>query len=648
MITFFTIFLFLLISRANSYLLGYEILNIDESQMMANAVRLHLNDYNVFNFDGTSSGFLNSLVLNWPNLLGLDVTFLSTRLTSILILSLIFYLIFLYFRTELSKFLSLLIIFPGITFFAFTGDPDYQHYSSELLSTLFIIFCLYGFKKYSTQNSNFYLIGFLPLGLIIFAKSQIIPTAISLFGISCIYMILKKEYAQLVKISFFFTFPFISIILLYFLNGYLHDYYLNYFEFSKAVVSKYSLGENISTNIINTEKKLIESNLVKHLLYNSLFHYFYFQTLLAIFILFYLTKEKFFQLLKNINFILIVICIISILFSIAITGVIYRHYFTPLIPLTTLFIGALFVINKNKILSSRYIRILLTPLSLFLIISFMQENNKFYTNKLEKTHFNLENINLNSPEIFKYLDIEGNKLFIWGWSPQWYVLSYMLPSDRATISQKNIEDYSNKEYFNQRLISDLNKNTPDIIMDTVKQKSFYYTESKNSITNNSPIKEMVKEKYVLLNKDNSYCPDIYLSKTNFEKLKNRIINFTTKNVELKKRINDFSIGEDICDDSYIFNSDDDEKIKFMFQEKTDIHNMLILSSKKNMRKIEVNLKLINNTKEIMSKKVKLNKHPFWTSVSFDKNNEQIDGVIIDVRNLKELNYGLNEIKFYRK
>ena len=40
---------------------------------------------------------------------------------------------------------------------------------------------------------------------------------------------------------------------------------------------------------------------------------------------------------------------ISILFSIAITGVIYRHYFTPLIPLTTLFIGALFVINKNKI-----------------------------------------------------------------------------------------------------------------------------------------------------------------------------------------------------------------------------------------------------------------------------------------------------------
>ena len=61
MIIFFTIFLFLLIARANSYLLSYEILNIDESQMMANAVRFDLNKYNIFDFDGTSSGFLNSL-----------------------------------------------------------------------------------------------------------------------------------------------------------------------------------------------------------------------------------------------------------------------------------------------------------------------------------------------------------------------------------------------------------------------------------------------------------------------------------------------------------------------------------------------------------------------------------------------------------
>ena len=116
MIIFFTIFLFLLIARANSYLLSYEILNIDESQMMANAIRFDFNNYNIFEFDGTSSGFLNSLVLNWPNIFGLDVTFLSTRLTAIIILTIIFYLLFLYFKIELGKFLSLLVISPGLIF----------------------------------------------------------------------------------------------------------------------------------------------------------------------------------------------------------------------------------------------------------------------------------------------------------------------------------------------------------------------------------------------------------------------------------------------------------------------------------------------------------------------------------------------------
>ena len=47
--------------------------------MMANAVRFDLNKYNIFDFDGTSSGILNTLVLNWPNIFGLDVTYLSTR-----------------------------------------------------------------------------------------------------------------------------------------------------------------------------------------------------------------------------------------------------------------------------------------------------------------------------------------------------------------------------------------------------------------------------------------------------------------------------------------------------------------------------------------------------------------------------------------
>ena len=142
MLIFLIIFLTILIGRFNKFLFGFETLNIDESQMMANAIRFEKNGYNIFEFDGTSSGFLNSLILNWPNFFGLDITFLSTRITAITIISLIFFFCYLFFRTEINKTLAFLLTLPGIILFAFTHDPDYLHYSSELLSTLFIIICL--------------------------------------------------------------------------------------------------------------------------------------------------------------------------------------------------------------------------------------------------------------------------------------------------------------------------------------------------------------------------------------------------------------------------------------------------------------------------------------------------------------------------
>lgn len=645
MIIFFTIFLFLLIARANSFLLSYEILNIDESQMMANAVRFDLNKYNIFDFDGTSSGFLNSLVLNWPNIFGLDVTFLSTRLTAIFILSIIFYLIFLYFKNELGKFLSILVIAPGLIFFSFTNDPDYQHYSSELLSTLFIIFCLFSLKTY-TKKPFYNLMGFLPLGLILFSKSQIIPTAISLYLVSSLYFIWRKNFAYLYKMSIFFLLPIIFIISLYFLNGYISDYYINYFEFSKAVVSKYSLGANINTDAITSNKEIYQSKLIQHLLYNSLFHYFYFQILISIIILFILNK-KIIPKITDINLILITICIGSVFFSILLTGVIYRHYLTPLVPLTTLFVGYLFAVNKN-IYYSKYLRILFILLSVPFLTSLFLEKNKFYTKELNRSELSFSNINFKSPKILDFLNKEKTNLFVWGWAPQWYVLSYKFPSDRATISQKNIEDYSNKDYFDKRLLNDFNKNLPSIVIDAVKPNSFYYTEEKNSLKVNSPIKNQIIKNFTLLNENNPNCLDIYLHNNDYNLLKKRLIEYDIKNSSIRNKLDDYSISEDICDDSHIFDSEDENILEFNFEKQSDIKNMLILASRKNKKETMLEIKLIKNKKEINVKKIKLKKYPFWTNIDFNENFKDINSVNLDVKILKDLNYGLNEIKFYRK
>ena len=101
----------------------------------------------------------------------------------------------------------------------------------------------------------------------------------------CLYSLIKKNFKILRNIIFLFCLPIILIFGAYILTGFFYDYFLNYFEFSKAVDSKYSLGENILSqngtkiNIVN------KRNIIDHFLYNSVFHFFYFQILLVFYLI---------------------------------------------------------------------------------------------------------------------------------------------------------------------------------------------------------------------------------------------------------------------------------------------------------------------------------------------------------------------------
>ena len=55
--------------------------------------------------------------------------------------------------------------------------------------------------------------------------------------------------------------------------------------------------------------------------------------------------------------------------------------------------------------------------------------------------------------------------------PHWYVLSYMTPSARATISEKQIIENAQKNYYRKRLLNDLEKNKPHLIIDFVKKEA---------------------------------------------------------------------------------------------------------------------------------------------------------------------------------
>ena len=92
---------------------------------------------------------------------------------------------------------------------------------------------------------------------------------------------------------------------------------------------------------------LLNLKFFDHLLLNSVFHYFYLKIILTFYLFVLLLSFKKTKKIFNYSFFLIIICIISVLMSIVITGAIYRHYFIPLVPLTILFVGSIFTMVAN-------------------------------------------------------------------------------------------------------------------------------------------------------------------------------------------------------------------------------------------------------------------------------------------------------------
>jgi hypothetical protein len=133
----------LILGRANSSLLGYEFLNTDEFVIGAKALRLVQNNYNLYEFDGDTSGLLNAIFLTWPNIFNIDITYLSIRLSAILSITIILFFTYKLIHQNLGKKLSFIIFMPLLLFFSFTKDPDFLHYTNELITTLLIVISLY-------------------------------------------------------------------------------------------------------------------------------------------------------------------------------------------------------------------------------------------------------------------------------------------------------------------------------------------------------------------------------------------------------------------------------------------------------------------------------------------------------------------------
>jgi len=656
--SFILIFLFILIGRINSSIFGFQLLNTDEFVIGAKAMRL-INGFSITEFDGATSGILNAIFLTWPNLFGIDVTYLSIRLSGVIAVSLIIYFTFKIMTRYLEKYLSILLIFPLVLFFSLTKDPDFLHYTNELISILLIIISLnYYFLSYEKYNPLYLIIASVSLGLVLFAKMQFFPVACLIIAfINLRFLLIEKKFHRILLSSLAFIFPVIFFSTYYFFNNELEDLFYNVIHFplsdflarNQIAQEELLVGSNSIQNIIAGDKKNI---FVSHLLYNSVFHLLYLYLLIFIFIFFKKFKNNLLigaKILFEFKVLMLASVIITTFLIIVITGSVHRHYLINLLPIIPLYI-CFFIKDFTFYKNLKFFRWPIVFLVLFSVSIFL-ENKKFYSENFVKKNIFDNKIDFHSPEVLKYfkLDKDVDRLIVWGWKPEIYLLSGLTPSNREATNLKQIDNRLGREYYRKRFISEFDKNKPSIVIDYAKSNAIFYNKKEFGVVNFPKFKERLNKNYIKIKSVNKNCPEYYLRKNKYENLKKSIINYSllqNDNKEFEK-LNDYNIDDKMCDTEVIFNNTIQfpNELILKLENKKIIGEIMILAAEKNEDEIILNIEIFKNN--TLQKKIDLNlkKKPYWSTIKFEKKIEA-DRILLKIKNLKEKEYGINEIKIF--
>ena len=492
---------------------------------------------------------------------------------------------------------------------------------------------------------------------------QFFPVACLMIAIINIRLLFfEKNLKKTLFSSLSFFLPIVILSVYHHSDGQLRDLYYNviHYPFSDLFSRNEVRDENLVINSNSIKNILVSSKktiFINHLLYNSLFHLLYLYFFYFLFYIYFIYKKKLINrnlilsLLLEHKMILISLSILFTIFIIIITGSVHRHYFVNLIPLIPVFLS-IFIFNISKQNQKKFEINLKYHLILIFIfsMSLLFENKKFYSTNFNHQTFYDNKKNFNSPEIFQFLKLNKkvDKLIVWGWKPELYLLSGLTPGTRETVNQKQIDFKSNRNYFRERFLNDFQESKPNIVLDYVKAKGNYFNNSETSGIKSFPkfYKEILKD-FKKINSENINCPDLYLRNDTYKKLEKRIVPFEILyNGKKLEKLYDLNIDEDICESNEIFSNIKNNYLLINFRKNNFIKEVKLLASKKNLTEKEIKIEFINEGQKIDTKLLTITKFPFWSNLVL-KRGIKADKVKIYLPDLNKNEYGFNEIIIFK-
>jgi hypothetical protein len=167
--------------RIRSLLYNGEI-NVDESQILAQALKYLSDPMPWRSVVGGSSGPLNTWVLLWAPLLGLKLGYLAARITGLLCTFALLSGTIFSLSEIAGRRLALVAAMPATTLLLSTLNLDFLHFSSEQFPAALCAWIVYliARQRKKTTQTRAYWIGFLT-GALPFTKLQVAPAGVLLF-----------------------------------------------------------------------------------------------------------------------------------------------------------------------------------------------------------------------------------------------------------------------------------------------------------------------------------------------------------------------------------------------------------------------------------------------------------------------------------
>lgn len=490
------LFLALLVFMRLPFLAYNHELEVDESQMLAQA--LSMKKYWVYwkYVDGTTQGPLTMYFLIIPTLLGMPFDYVTARLVGFIVLLIVLWLTYDTLQNFFSRKVSLIVFAPIGLFYVLS-----QGYFSALCNEYFVLLLLaVGFRQFSVLYKQhkpsgrlLFLIAFVA-GMVPFAKLQGVPTALLTVAFTALLVFLRsdRKVRDLIILALGgLTFP-VIVFALAFYSG-IFEYFWEFYLIGNV---QYSGGGTMLTKLLGFAKFLRYSGqfIVLFLSYALLLG-------AAVWMLIRSgTIGKTFSLLFFFSFFHVGIAFYSVIKS----GYYFQHYLQFLMIPIALLAGVLLEAGLRQQTWSR--RSIWISSSVWLAICILPHFVYKITTTMGYTATNTGLISIEdlgrplqisavSKEILKYAQ-PGDDVTIWGWKPAYHLETRTAQGTADVMIYRIMTPSRMQESYFQKYLKDLRRSKPIVFVDEITTKSLWFNEPAKYRHENFPeIRDYVAEHY---------------------------------------------------------------------------------------------------------------------------------------------------------